>query len=535
MPQPNVHPPMKLFLASRPLEVVAVDFTLLEPATDGRENVLVVTDVFTKFMQAFVTRDQKADTTAKVLLREWFMKFRVPERLHADQGRNFESEVIAELCKLYGVKKSCTTSHHPTGNAQCERFNRTLYELLQTLPPETKRRWPEHLAELVYAYNFTPHSTTGYSPFYLLFGVDPHLPVDALLGRESGAKPTHDWLVVHQTWLKEAHERAKISCLHSSPAQRIHISLHQLKAGVHGASSDQMIGGRSGEQSGHYGFSRHRPGSDIACPERRSLRPTSHPAYESQQGVPGSRLVCPPVQSSPHHEPEPHANSPPPYDRDPNSCRAFLSRCSLVFALQPRCYATEDSRVAYVLTLLTGKAREWGIAVWDAQAPFCRYFEDFREEMIQRFDRSARGDEAASRLVRLSQEGRSVTDYAIQFQTLAATCNWNEWALPSRFLEGLDDNIQDEIATHELPYDLDSLVELALHIEGPILRRRQRRPGRPSWRWGESSFPEATSVQSSPTPTDPEPMQLGHLRLRRNKIAWFEGFVCTVGSLGTLP
>ncbi len=109
MPQPRIHAPMKPFLASRPLEVVAVDFTVLEPSSDGRENVLIVTDVFTKFTQAFPTRDQRADTTAKILLREWFLKYGIPERLHSDQGRNFESEVVAELCKMYGVKKTHTT------------------------------------------------------------------------------------------------------------------------------------------------------------------------------------------------------------------------------------------------------------------------------------------------------------------------------------------------------------------------------------------------------------------------------------------
>ena len=63
------------------LEALAVDFTVLEPAIDGRENVLVMTDVFTKFTHVVPTRDQKATTTAKVLIREWFLRYGVPKRI----------------------------------------------------------------------------------------------------------------------------------------------------------------------------------------------------------------------------------------------------------------------------------------------------------------------------------------------------------------------------------------------------------------------------------------------------------------------
>ncbi len=106
-------------------------------------------------------------------------------------------------------------------------------------------------------------------------------------------------------------------------------------------------------------------------------------------------------QSRRDREPEPHANNPLLYDGDPNSCWAFLSQCSLVFTLQPHWYATERLKIAYVITLLTGRAREWVTAVWDRGASFCNDFEEFHCEMTRLFDRLVRGDEAASKLVQL--------------------------------------------------------------------------------------------------------------------------------------
>ena len=209
----KVKTPMGSILACRPMEVVAMDYTVLEPASDGRENVLVLTDVFTKFTIAVATRDQKATTVAKVLVKEWFLKFGPPKRLHSDQGRDFESRVVKELCRLYGVAKSHSTPYHPAGNGQVERYNRTLHDLLRTLPPKAKRRWPEHLEALTFAYNATPHASTGFSPFYLLFGRDPRLPTDGLLGTQEEQdtfEDMTDFVRNHQIKLQKAFAIVKL-------------------------------------------------------------------------------------------------------------------------------------------------------------------------------------------------------------------------------------------------------------------------------------------------------------------------------------
>ena len=114
--------------AARPLEIVALDFTQLEKSTSGIENVLVFTDVFAKYTITIPTRDQTAKKVSKLFVREWIQKLGVPERIHSDQSRSFENQIIKQLCLLYQVKKFKITPYHPRGNSQVERFNHSMKE-----------------------------------------------------------------------------------------------------------------------------------------------------------------------------------------------------------------------------------------------------------------------------------------------------------------------------------------------------------------------------------------------------------------------
>ncbi|KAL0200588.1 hypothetical protein M9458_003775, partial [Cirrhinus mrigala] len=188
-PTVNVRAPLVSIHTSAPMELVCVDFLTLEKSKGGMENVLIVTDHFSRYAQAYPTRDQKAGTVARVLWRNFFCRFGFPAKLHADQGRNFESAIVKELCKCTGIAKTHTTPYHPQGNGTTERFNRTLMNMLGTLEPHLKPRWHEHVDAMTHAYNCSRHDSTGYSPYYLMFGRHPRLPVDLIFGSPTTNQP----------------------------------------------------------------------------------------------------------------------------------------------------------------------------------------------------------------------------------------------------------------------------------------------------------------------------------------------------------
>ena len=174
--------PLQPILVTQPLELVHMDYLSLEPSKGNIENVLVITDHFTRYALAYPSKTQTAQATARILWDNFICHYGFPEKFISDQGRNFESDLIKELCKIAGVKKIHTTPYHPQGNGQCERFNSTLCNMLGTLSEEEKSDWKSHLGCMTHAYNCTKHASTTYSPYYLMFGRHPRLPIDVEFG-----------------------------------------------------------------------------------------------------------------------------------------------------------------------------------------------------------------------------------------------------------------------------------------------------------------------------------------------------------------
>ena len=178
---PQVAPLQPIFV-SQPLELVHLDYLTLEPSKGNIENVLVITDHFTRYALAYASKTQTAQATARILWDNFICHYGFPEQFISDQGRNFESDLIQELCKIAGVKKLHTTPYHPQSNGQCERFNSTLCNMLGTLSDEEKSDWKSHLGCMTHAYNCTKHTSTTYSPYYLMFDRHPRLPIDVEFG-----------------------------------------------------------------------------------------------------------------------------------------------------------------------------------------------------------------------------------------------------------------------------------------------------------------------------------------------------------------
>ena len=160
--------------------MISIDFLHLDRCKGGFEYALIVCDHFTRFVQIYPTKNKSAKAAADQMFNKYILSYGFPQRIHHDQGKEFNNNLFDRLHKLSGISASRTTPYHPMGDGQPERMNRTLINMLKCLGENEKANWKDHLPKLAFAYNSTINKSTGFSPFYLMFGRESRLPIDLI-------------------------------------------------------------------------------------------------------------------------------------------------------------------------------------------------------------------------------------------------------------------------------------------------------------------------------------------------------------------
>jgi len=170
-------------VTTRPFEILAVDITGPFPTTrNGNRYIVVFGDHFTKWMEAFPLPSVKASDIIKLLVTEIIPRHGLPQQLLSDRGSQFVSQLVSALCKELGITKLNTSAYHPQCDGLVERFNHTLIEMLSHYVDEHQSDWDSFIPFCLFAYRTAKHESTQESPFFLLYGREPILPIDFTLG-----------------------------------------------------------------------------------------------------------------------------------------------------------------------------------------------------------------------------------------------------------------------------------------------------------------------------------------------------------------
>ncbi|KAG5868760.1 hypothetical protein JTB14_034646 [Gonioctena quinquepunctata] len=156
---------------TEPWELTSMDVVgPLVTSLNGNRYLLTFQDYFTKYVEAIPLPDQKADTIARAFVENVIVRHGSPKKLLTDRGANFTSTLFKEVCKVLGIEKLQTASYAPTTNGQIERMHRVLKDMLSHYISENQRDWDNWIPFVLMAYRGSTHSSTGYSPYFLLHG-----------------------------------------------------------------------------------------------------------------------------------------------------------------------------------------------------------------------------------------------------------------------------------------------------------------------------------------------------------------------------
>lgn len=168
-------PPLKSIPVSGPFDCIAMDFKEMDLSRSGNRYALVFQEYLTKWPEVYAVKDRTAPTVAGCLT-DFICKHGVPTRIIHDRAAEFMSDMLQETARILGITQLPTSGGHPQTDGMVERLNRTLKQMLTKVVSKGGKDWDELLGPILLAYRTAPHTSTGESPFTLLYGRDARVP-----------------------------------------------------------------------------------------------------------------------------------------------------------------------------------------------------------------------------------------------------------------------------------------------------------------------------------------------------------------------
>ncbi len=226
---------------------------------------------------------------------------------------------------------------------------------------------------------------------------------------------------------------------------------------------------------------------------------TLHVANLPTNATPSVPSPLPITPTMPPTSQGPRLSLPDKYDGSPERCKGFLMQCYLYIHQQPLTFPTDASQVSFICSLLTGRALDWATAIWEGNRLSFPAYDTFIRQFREVFEHSASGKEVGEELIALRQGNSTAADYTLTFRTLAAQTGWENEPLRLLYRNGLNEELQSELACRDEGRTLEQFMELTIRIDNLMRSRRVHR----------SALPIPTN-QGTP---EPEPMQVGVTRL----------------------
>ena len=168
-------PPLHSIPVGGPFHCIGMNFKEMDQSKRGNRYALVFQDYLSRWPEVYAVSDRKATTVAQCLV-DFIWRHGVPVQIIHDRAAEFLSDVLQETAEVLGVTQLPTSGGHPQADGMVERLNRTLKQMLSKIVSKGGRDWDDQLGAVLFAYRTAPHTSTGITPFSLVYGRDPRVP-----------------------------------------------------------------------------------------------------------------------------------------------------------------------------------------------------------------------------------------------------------------------------------------------------------------------------------------------------------------------